>query len=265
MAQLNVFIDGTWLLVQCAAGQSLANATERPDERFPLDFTKLNSQLLQHVRETGGECERIGESYIATSIFALPADFDDWPNRFDDITETAVEKTRRAVYAREAFVKDAVRAGYSAEAVFRPPIKDYILKKLEDKRYQEKQVDTAVVALLVRAAITRAGDFHALITGDSDILPAIKVAYPQFTENVFVVTTHPDELNPRHRQTAFSLIEFDFRIGPFYMQMKDNAEKLMSGDHVHRCEECGKVFVLGGPLPRHSRPRCREHRTAGRL
>ena len=260
VAALNIFIDGTWLLVQCAAGQSLANATEHPDQRFPLDFAKLNGELIRHVAANGGACDRTGETCIATSIFALPDDFDDWPNRFEDITADHIERTKRAVFAREAFVADAVKAGYSTEAVFRPKIRDYILRRLEEKRYQEKQVDTSVVALLVRSAITRPGDYHALITGDADILPAVKVAYPQFTQNVFVTTTHPDELNPRHRQTAFSLIDFGFQIPPYYMQMKENAEKVIAGEHVHRCEECGRVFVLGGPLPRNRRPRCTEHR-----
>jgi hypothetical protein len=260
MASLNIFVDGTWLLVQCAAGQSLANATEHPDQRFPLDFAKLNQQLMNHVAANGGASDKVGEAAIATSIFGLPEDFDDWPNRFDDVTAEQIERTKRAVFAREAFVADAVKAGYSTEAVFRPKIRDYILRRLEEKRYQEKQVDTSVVALLVRSAITRPGDYHALITGDADILPAVKVAYPQFTQNVFVATTHPDELNPRHRQTAFSLIDFAFQIPPYYMQMKDNAEKLIAGAHAHRCEECGRIFVLIKPLPKNRRPRCREHR-----
>jgi uncharacterized LabA/DUF88 family protein len=260
MARLNVFIDGTWLLVQCAAGQSLANATDRPDERFPLDFSKLNNELVRHVSENAMPCEGIGEAFISTSVFLLPEDFEEWPTRFEDVTTAQIEKTRRSVYAREAFVADAMKAGFGDEAVFRPPIRDYILRKLEAKRYQEKQVDTSVVALLVRAAITKPGDFHALVTGDSDILPAIRVAYPQFTENVFVVTTHPDELNPMHRQTAFSLVDFAFKIPPYFMQNKENAERLIVGQHVHRCEECGRVFVLAKPLPKLTRPRCREHR-----
>ena len=36
-------------------------------------------------------------------------------------------------------------------------------------------MDTSVVALLVLYAITRPGDYHCVITGDSDILPAIKI------------------------------------------------------------------------------------------
>lgn len=110
--------------------------------------------------------------------------------------------------------------------------------------------------MLVRSAITRPDDFHTVITGDSDILPAVSTAYPQFTENVFVTTTHPDELNARHRQTAYSLIDFKFDIPPFYMQNKENAEQLLKGDHVYRCQECGKVFSQQKPIPHRERPRC---------
>ncbi len=261
MADLNVFVDGTWLLVQCGAGGSLANSTDTPDRRFPLDFSRLNSALLEHVR-VNWQCDGIGECYISTSIFTLPHGFDDWPTQYVDITQEQVEKAKKAVAAREAFVRSAARAGYKQDAVFRPPIRDYIIRKLADRKYQEKQVDTSVVALLVKAAITKAGDFHAVVTGDSDILPAVRVAYPEFTKNVFVTTTHPDELNARHRQTAFSLVEFQFDVPPFYMQNKENAVQIIEGNHAYRCEECGLVFSQPRPVPARQRPRCRNHRPA---
>jgi hypothetical protein len=178
-----------------------------------------------------------------------------WPAQFDDISTDQIEKTRKTVAAREAFVKSAVDAGYKADAVYRPPIRDYIIHQLAEQKYREKQVDTSVVALLVRSALTKRRDFHTVITGDSDILPAVRVAYPEFTRNVFVATTHPDEMNPRHRQTAFSLVDFEFDVQPFFMQNKENAVHLM-----HRCEDCGLIFSLAGPLPRNQRPRCRKHR-----
>jgi hypothetical protein len=262
MPRLNVFIDGTWLLVQCAANGSMANATDQPDHRFRFDFSKLNQALLAHSAAHGGACEEVGECQISTSIFTLPDDFDDWPNQYDDITAESVERVRRAVAAREAFVRQAVNAGYRTDAVYHPIIRDHIIRKLADRKYQEKQVDTSVVALLVRSAITRSADYHALITGDADILPAVRVAYPEFTRNVFLATTHPDELNPRHRQTAFALVDFAFEIEPFFMQNHDNAVKLIEGAHAYRCEECGSVFAMARPVPARSRPRCARHRPA---
>lgn len=232
-----------------------------PRPSLSFCFAKLNHALLAHVRESGGACDAIGESQISTSIFTLPEDFDNWPTEYDDITGESVEKVRRAVAARNAFVAQAVAAGYRTDAVFRPPIRDHLVRKLADRKYQEKQVDTSIVALLVRSAITRPVDFHVLITGDADILPAVRVAYPEFTRNVVLATTHPDELNPRHRQTAFALVDFAFDVPPFYMQNRDTAAKLIEGAFAYRCEECGAVFATQHAIPARSRPRCVQHRT----
>lgn len=256
MSSLNVFIDGSWLFRVVASGGSLANATDTPQTRFCLDFAKLTNALLRHLRDNGKSCETPGELVISTSIFNIPTDIDSWPNRFAGITSTDVEKVKRNVFSRDQFVREAAAGGYSDKAVFRPPLREWTLRKLAQYEYQEKQVDTTVVALLVRSAITRSNDFHTVITGDSDILPAVSTAYPEFTRNVFVTTTHPDELNASHRQTAYSLIDFTFEIPPFYMQNKGNAEKLLKGDFVYRCEECGKIFALPKPVPSRQRPRC---------
>ncbi len=260
MSKLNIFIDGTWLLVQCAAGGSMANSTDAPDRRFPLHFSRLNAALLEHVNSHGAACDSVHEAQISTSIFALPPDFDEWPTQYYDITRESIEKVRSAVRARELFVEDAIAAGYKTDAVYYPPIRDHIIRRLVERKYQEKEVDSSVVALLVRSAITRGDDYHAVITGDADILPAIRVAYPEFTRNVFICTTHPDELNPRHRQTAFALVDFDFHVPPFFMQNRDSAVKLIAGAHVYRCEECGSVFSTSNPVPSRSRPRCAAHR-----
>lgn len=258
MGALNIFIDGTWLWFQCGAGQVLANTTDSLDYRFPLDFQKLGDVLLDHVREQDEKCEQLGDRYIATSIFTLPNDFDDWPNQYTDLTTEQIEQTKRGVHSRETFLRGALDAGFREDAIFRPAVRHWTIPKLVQKRYQEKQVDAAVVALLVRAAITKPGDYHVLIAGDSDLLPAIRIAYPEYTNNVIVASTHPDELKAGHRQTSFSLFDFDFKFKPFFLQ--DNAEKIIAGQHVHRCAECGKVFTLAKPLPKLARPYCSSHR-----
>jgi hypothetical protein len=260
MSKLNVFIDGTWLFYQCGAGQSLAHTTEFPDNRFSLDFTKLNQMLLQHAQAHGGNCDNMGDCYIATSIFQLPDNFDDWPNQYNDLSTEQIERVRRGVFARDEFSRAALRAGYKDDAIFRPAIKDYIIRRLTARAYQEKQVDTSVVALLVRFAITRPGDYHIVITGDSDILPAIRVAYPEYTHNVIMATTHPDELKAAHRQTSFSFLDFAFAIPPFYLQ--DNTREIIEGEYVYKCAECGKVFTRNNPIPQKARPYCNIHRPA---
>lgn len=254
MSRLHVFIDGTWLYNQCNRGACLANATAMPDRSFPFSFSRLGTALLGHVAGRDPACTELGDCFIATSIFSLPGDFHTWPQHYPDISEEQVERTTRNIAAREAFFRGAIDAGFKEDAIFRPPIRDYIMRRLAQRRYQEKQVDTSVVALLVRSAIMNPDDYHCVLTGDSDILPAIRVAYPEYTRNVFVCSTHPDELQAAHRQTSFSLFDFNFGIPPFFLQ--DNAHVLMEGNHVHRCGQCGRAFATLSPLPRLARPYC---------
>lgn len=134
-------------------------------------------------------------------------------------------------------------------------MKGWILKRLREETYQEKQVDPTVVALLVRSAITQPDDFHVVITGDADMLPAIKVAYPKYSENVFIATTHPDELKAEHRQTSFSYSNLEFKIPPLYLQ--DNVASIMRGDHVYTCAHCHKAFARQKPIPMKARPCCK--------
>jgi hypothetical protein len=254
MPKLNVFIDGSWLFKACAPEKALASSTEWPQKTFPLAFGRLDAALLEHARTSRPGCDALGERYISTSIFLLPADFDSWPGEFDGVTADDILRTRAGVQARERFVAMAVGAGYSDSAVYRPKMKGWILDKLRLKRYQEKQVDATVVALLVRAAITTPQDVHVVITGDADVLPAIKVAYPEYSKNVVIATTHPDELAAERRQTSFSLSHFSFDIPPFYMQ--DHAAALMAGEHVYTCAHCHKAFARPKPIPTKARPCC---------
>jgi len=256
LASLNIFVDGSWLFRQCAPSGSLANATDRPQDRFPLDFSRLNQELLRHIQACDRRCDVLGDLVFAASILLLPSDFDEWPKRYAGIKPENVDITRKSVWAREAFLREAMRGGYGDQAVFRPELREWTLRKLMEGRYQEKQVDSAVVALLVRSAITRPLDYHALITGDADLLPAIRVAYPEFTKNIFIATTHPDELDARHRQTSYSLVEIGFGIPPYFMQNKGNAERIIEGAYSYRCEECGRVFVQDREVSRIQRPRC---------
>jgi hypothetical protein len=178
MSRLNVFIDGSWLFKQCAPENTLAAHTEWPDKAFGLDFTKLNKVLLAHSAQSKPGCDALGERYLVTSIFTLPDNFDEWPAEYEGVTVEDVGRTRNGARAREHFVAAAVASGYSEDAVYRPRLKGWILKRLREGTCEEKQVDPTVVALLVRSAITQPEDYHVVITGDADMLPAIKVAYP---------------------------------------------------------------------------------------
>lgn len=253
MAKLNVFVDGTWLFNACGADRALANRLEYPERRFQLDHGKLTQELLAHARQHVPECDALGDMYFATSIFNLPENFADWPSGREDVTSAEIESIQRSTSAREKFSNSAVQAGYSDAAIFRPELKGWMLGKLREHRFQEKQVDATVVALLVKYAITCPQDVHVIITGDSDVLPAIRVAYPEYSNNVLVATTHPEQLKADSRQTSYALADFNYLIPPFYIEQ--NAEKVLQGAHVHKCVHCNKVFSRQVAIPR-NRPAC---------
>ena len=112
-------------------------------------------------------------------------------------------------------------------------------------RYQEKQVDTTVVALLVRDAIEHPDDCFALVAGDADILPAIQVAYPSYTKNVFPVLTSPNERDGRNRQTSFKYSQYNFQIDTLVLQ--NHVGDIMAGN-VYKCTECHKYFTTRNPI-----------------
>jgi hypothetical protein len=232
----------------------LSSKTECPDRRFRIDFRKLDRALLAHVRARDGSCSALGHRYLATSIFRLPVTLADWPTENPDITTSDIEKLRKNVSARRAFADLAIDAGYRNDVVYSPELRLYILRKLKRKQYQEKQVDTAIVALLVRSALLTPSDYHVVITGDADILPAIQVAYPEYSRNVFIATTHPDELRAEHRQTSWSLHNFEFDVDPFYLQ--DHIAEIIEGDIIYTCAHCHRVFTRPTPIPLKARPCC---------
>lgn len=254
MSKLNVFIDGSWLFKVCSPEGVLSNKTDRPTKPFSIDFNKLNSALLKHVKVHDPLCVELGDLYYITSIFEIPFDIDDWPLNYTTITGSQIEIVKRNVYARELVAKNAVSAGYFEDAIYHPRLKGYIVERLANKTYQEKQVDASVVALLVRSAITKPEDYHTVITGDSDMLPAIKVAYPEYSEKVFITTSHPDELSADHRHTSYSLHNFEFKVPSLYFQ--DIVQEIMTGNNVYNCKSCNKVFSTLAKIPKKARPYC---------
>lgn len=253
MPKLNIFIDGTWLFRVCQQEGVLSCRTENYDQSFKINFEKFTASLINYL-STLGKTAEIGDRYLCTSIFKLPENLNDWPNQNSDITSSDIERVTRAAQARDFMVQNALQAGFSDLAVYRPNLRPFMIEKIKNKTFQEKQVDATVIALLVRSAITKSDDYHAFITGDSDILPAIKVAYPEYSRNVMLVTTHPDELKAQHRQTSFSYTDFQFDIEPYYLQ--DHVKDIIQGTNVYECSDCRKAFVRNKPIPKRSRPYC---------
>ncbi len=178
MAKLNIFIDGSWLFKACGKGSALSARIEGAGA-FRMSFARLSEALLAHATRANSACTEVGERYLSTSILDIPDDVEDWIDG-TTIYEEDITILRSSVAARERFTQSALDAGFDPSAVYRPRLRDWMLPKLRDRRFQEKQVDATVVALLVRSAIVNSNDYHVVLTGDADVLPAIRVAYPEY-------------------------------------------------------------------------------------
>ena len=254
MSKLHVYIDGTWLF-KVVEGDVFSRFLVYP-HTFTIDFNKLNNLLLQHISKQHPECTELGNLYFVTSLFNIPADFDNWANKRIShpyggkevtVTQQNIEITKKNIAQREEFANAALDAGYDPHCVFHVDLQEWMLLNLlhPELRYQEKQVDTTVVALLVRDAIEHPDDCFALVAGDADILPAIQVAYPNYTQNVFPVLTSPNERDGRNRQTSFKYSQYDFQIGTLVLQKY--VGDIMAGN-VYCCTECHKYFTTINPI-----------------
>ncbi len=223
---------------------------------FKIDFERFNSLLLKHIQKSRPNCTEIGRCYFVTSLFDLPNDFDNWIGKNINnpyggqsviISQNNIDKTKENVVKRQEFAESALKMGYDPDCVFHVQLREWMLLSLlhSELRYQEKQVDTTVVALLVRDAIENPNDCFALVAGDADILPAIRVAYPNYTTNVFPVLTSPDELNDKNRQTSFKYSEYQFDIPTLVLQ--NYVGEIMSGN-VYQCTECHNYFTTRNPI-----------------
>ena len=76
MSKLHVYIDGTWLF-KVVEGNVFDRFLVNP-RYFTIDFNKLNSLMLQHIAKQHPECTELGNCYFVTSLFNIPADFDNW-------------------------------------------------------------------------------------------------------------------------------------------------------------------------------------------
>lgn len=255
MSKLHVFIDGSWFY-KVVEGTVFDRFLAQP-HFFELDFSKLNALMLKHIREHRPDCTEIGNCYFVTSIFELPQDIDTWVGRTitsDDncqtiqVTQQNIEIIKNSVRKRKEFAQSAVVAGYKQSGILQVRFQEWMLLNLvhTNLRYQEKQVDTTVVALLVKEAIEHGNDSFALVAGDADILPAINIAYPSYTRNVFPVLTSPDEREGRNRQTAYKYSQYSFDIPTLILQ--NHVADFMKGN-VYQCTDCHKYFTTLRPIP----------------
>jgi len=266
--KLNIFIDGSWLFkVQNGVLKSKRIKSERNKPVF-IDFTKLSNLILTHVQKSGfSYCKQYDERHCCISVLTPPSNIDSWEgkkicelNRYQRnnnyiLKKADLEKVKKNCYVRDNFARSAITAGFEANSIIRPDLKPWMIENLSKGRFQEKQVDTTVVALLVRSAITKGDDIHAIVAGDADILPAIKIAYPEFSKNIVIVTTHPDELKAEYRQTSFTYQEEEFDIPALYIQ--DYVKDIIWGNIIE-CSNCHGLYELTRQVDPKRRNYCRD-------
>lgn len=252
--EAHLFIDGSWLFRACADNGVLANRTCDSTVAFDIDFNKMKAGILKHINDNGVACSGWKTLNFVTSILEIPSDINTWAGHHPGCTADNIRKLLNNITARNHFAQKAIDAGFDPSIILRPMLKPYMVKKIAEKAFQEKQVDTTVVALLIKSAFQNPNDVHVFITGDADILPAIQVAYPQYTQQVLLATSHPDELNAIHRSSSYSLSQFTFSLPVFYFQ--DHIKDLLTGDFIFQCDNCAKYYSSRTEFSALQRPRC---------
>jgi hypothetical protein len=224
---------------------------EFPENRFKLDFAKLLDLFRSELRARVDHERELepGSLYFYTSIFDVPDDPDpEWPD---------ISRIRANAASRGWFAENAVAAGFSDEGIFRVPLRTWIIDRLQEHRYQEKMVDTSLVARLVEQTIADPDRLHVLVSGDLDMLPAISTVVPRYTETVVLATTHPEQYVRGEAQSSYRLNQFGFTLDPIYLEQ--SIEKIVAGEHVYRCSNprCQRVFARPIPIPRGRNPICK--------
>lgn len=250
MSKLHVYIDGTWLYNQCGRERTLTQYVE--SDYFFVDFAKLNAKLVKYIQEQSGVIVQPGGGlwYYTSIIRNIP------DNDFDG---NSLERLKKSSYAKEQTVKTAQSAGYDVSGVFEVPFQHWMPKQIGAGLFQEKMVDTSLVARMVLSSVQNPDDFHILVSGDLDMMPAISLVVPKYLERVILFTTNPNQWDPNMQQTSKRLTDYDFSYGPLYFD--DVIKDIVLGKYVYTCDHptCSVVLTRQKPIPTGDRPYCRVH------
>jgi hypothetical protein len=250
MNRIHVYIDGTWLFNQCGKDRTLSQYVE--SDYFFIDFNKLNSVIEKYIFQSSGiQPQPGGQHWYYTSIITNIPDH--------DIDGNSLDWLKSLSYSKEQTVLAARRAGYDTSGVFEVPFKHWMPKQIERKLFQEKMVDTSLVARMVLSSIQYPQDFHVVVTGDLDMIPAISLVVPQYLEKVVLFTTDPRQWDPNMQQTSKKLTDYNFKYGPFYL---DNmVSEIFQGNFVYTCDHptCSIVFARRNEIPVGEKPYCSTH------
>jgi hypothetical protein len=258
MRYLHISIDGSWLRKLCAPSSAtthgvFASKTVNPDRGVKLDFNRLNQLLLTHIHQFDKHV-KLGKLVLATSVFLLPDDIESWPQQHP-FALRQIQRVKDDVLSRQRFVESAIKAGYTEDCIYYPEMKPWILDQCITKTYSEKQVDIACASSFVGTAVCCPSDYHCILAGDGDFLPALRFVYPTHTRNVFLATTDVEEDRLKNT-SAYALNSLKLDIPTLYLQ--DHVADMIQGDLVYTCVHCDKIFdrFNNNPVPKNTQPCC---------
>ncbi len=153
MNRCHIYVDGTWLFKQCGRGGILPQQTMY--DNFYLDFTKFSQRIKSTLAESSGQTIYDGSLWYYTSIIRNIPDFTN-----DGISLAFLQETSTA---KERTVDSARDAGYDVSGVFEVPFQHWMPKRIIERTFQEKMVDTSLVARMVLSCIDSRNDFQYLV------------------------------------------------------------------------------------------------------
>ena len=239
-ARLNIVVDGSQWFREGPALSPL-------NHDISVDFKVLDASLLKHVSDHAGTLAELGERHLVASAFVPPPDLDTWTVRDRALFES--EHTKRSIGARNRFVQAALDAGYSGDAVYRIPLRNWMLRR---STYREDYVGMTVSALLARSITRSPDDYHCVLTGNADILAAVTVACPRSTKTLFIAAIHREVLFDVRHRAMFAPANFNLRIPPFFLadhfpNLARGGQVLREG-YVYRCSRCHEKFIRRRPI-----------------
>lgn len=249
--KFNVFVDGSWLFKICGVSGPLYSRTDKRDKSFKLDFNKLIKLIQNKLRnDFQNPLIQSGDFYLFSAIF----DYDEnqirkwYAEKKCDLKNQSIDKFieqfKSNVNARTIFTKSAESSGFDISGVHTVPFKPWMCKKIIEKSYQEKMVDTSLVARLVEHTLigSTETDIQVVIAGDLDILPGIKTVIPDYTKKLILVTVTPLQHDESTQVSSFELSNFNFEHEPILLDRE--VANIMQGTYVSQCNNpnCSKVF-----------------------
>lgn len=181
-----------------------------------LDLNKLLSSYLQNVRAALGERVDISSVYYFTAL----------ATHFAAVDRGIVNRHCTYISALESTGVRVVLSHFKAKDVKCPACKHGW------KRHEEKETDVAIAVKLIDALARNEGDAVVLISGDTDLLPAIRTAKGLFPQRKIGVGFPFNRRTTELEKTA----DFWFNIEQKHVQRSQfSAEvKLADGTTIHK-------------------------------